>query len=71
MHELAICQALIAQIEDIAGQRASRVRHVCLGVGPLSGVEPRLLENAYPLVCAGLAHRSARRRRTTAAADRV
>jgi hydrogenase nickel incorporation protein HypA/HybF len=53
MHELAICQALIAQIEDIAGKRASRVRHVCLGVGPLSGVEPRLLENAYPLVCAG------------------
>jgi hydrogenase nickel incorporation protein HypA/HybF len=53
MHELAICQALIAQVEDIALRRAARVRRVRVGVGPLSGVEPRLLENAYPLACAG------------------
>ena len=53
MHELAICQALISQVENIALQRAARVRHVHVGVGPLSGVEPRLLENAYPLACAG------------------
>jgi hydrogenase nickel incorporation protein HypA/HybF len=53
MHELAICQALIVQIEDIAGKRAARVRQVYLGIGPLAGVEPRLLVDAYPLVCAG------------------
>jgi hydrogenase nickel incorporation protein HypA/HybF len=53
MHELAICQALIVQIEDIAGKRAARVRQVYLGIGPLAGVEPRLLADAYPLVCAG------------------
>jgi hydrogenase nickel incorporation protein HypA/HybF len=53
MHELAICQALIAQIEDIAGQQAARVRQVYLGIGPLAGVEPQLLADAYPLVCAG------------------
>jgi hydrogenase nickel incorporation protein HypA/HybF len=53
MHELAICQALIVQIEDIAGKRPGRVRQVRLGIGPLAGVEPRLLADAYPLVCAG------------------
>jgi len=53
MHELAICQALIAQIEAVAGKRAARVRQVYLGIGPLAGVEPRLLADAYPLVCAG------------------
>ena len=55
MHELAIGQALITQIEDIARERAARVREVCLRVGPLSGVEPKLLEDTYPLVCAGTA----------------
>ena len=53
MHELAICQALIVQIEDIAGKRPGRVRRVRLGIGPLAGVEPQLLTDAYPLVCAG------------------
>ena len=53
MHELAICQALIAQIENIASGQAGRVRQVHLGIGPLAGVEPRLLADAYPLVCAG------------------
>ena len=46
MHELAICQALIAQIEAVAGKRAARVRQVYLGIGPLAGVEPRLLADA-------------------------
>ena len=53
MHELAICQALIEQVEAIARQRAARVARVRVAVGPLSGVEPRLLERAYPLACAG------------------
>jgi hydrogenase nickel incorporation protein HypA/HybF len=53
MHELAICQALLEQVEAIARQRAARVARVRVAVGPLSGVEPRLLERAYPLACAG------------------
>jgi hydrogenase nickel incorporation protein HypA/HybF len=53
MHELAICQALITQVNDIAGERKARVRQVRVGIGPLAGVEPRLLEDAYPLACAG------------------
>jgi hydrogenase nickel incorporation protein HypA/HybF len=53
MHELSICQAFIAQVEAIAGQQAASVRQVRIGVGPLSGIEPRLLESAYPLACVG------------------
>jgi len=52
MHELSICQALISQVEEIARQRAGQVRCVRVGVGPLSGIEPRLLEDAYSLACA-------------------
>jgi len=53
MHELSICQALISKVEDIARVRSGQVRRVRVGIGPLSGVEPRLLEDAYPLACAG------------------
>ncbi len=53
MHELAICQALVSQIEDIASQQTAWVRQVRVGVGPLSGIEPRLLKSAYRLACAG------------------
>jgi len=55
MHELAICQALLERVEGIARSRAVRVSRVRLAVGPLSGVEPQLLERAYPLACAGTA----------------
>ena len=53
MHELAICQALISQVQDVVRARSGRVQSVRVGIGPLSGVEPRLLEDAYPLACAG------------------
>lgn len=53
MHELSICEALISQVEAIAIERSACVRQVRVGVGPLSGVEPQLLEFAYPLACAG------------------
>jgi hydrogenase nickel incorporation protein HypA/HybF len=53
VHELAICQALVSQVEDIAGQQTAWIRQVRVGIGPLSGIEPRLLESAYPLACAG------------------
>ena len=54
MHELSVCQALIAQVEQIAAQHAATgVKSVHLRLGPLSGVEPQLLQDAYPIACAG------------------
>ena len=54
MHELAICRELVAQVSRVAqSHHARRVVSVTVRVGALSGVEPRLLESAYPLVSAG------------------
>ncbi|PCJ84881.1 MAG: hydrogenase nickel incorporation protein HypA [Thiotrichaceae bacterium] len=54
MHELAICQSLIDQVEDIALERnAQSVSLIIIAIGPLSGVEAPLLKNAYPLACIG------------------
>jgi len=54
MHELAICQALMSQVETIAhDNHAVRVTSITVGMGPLSGVEEQLLKNAYPVASAG------------------
>ena len=54
MHELAVCQALMEQVESIAlEEQADSVVAVHLGIGPLSGVEPRLLEQAFFIARAG------------------
>ena len=54
MHELAICQSLMDQIESIAAERnAQCVTSIVIGMGPLSGVEAQLLKNAYPVASAG------------------
>ena len=54
MHELAICQSLMNQVESLALEhRAQRVTEIVVAIGPLSGVEARLLKNAYPLASAG------------------
>lgn len=54
MHELAICQALIDQVTDVATSNgARRVCGITLDVGPLSGVVPDLLENAFGIASAG------------------
>jgi hydrogenase nickel incorporation protein HypA/HybF len=60
MHELAVCQALLEKVETIALQHAATVNTVRLSVGPLSGVEPALLQRAYPLACAGTAAQGSR-----------
>lgn len=61
MHELAICQALIEQLESIAQEnQAERVTEIYLQVGPLSGAEPSLLQNAYPLAATGTVAENAR-----------
>jgi len=54
MHELSVCLSLLQQVETIARERnATRVTAITLNIGPLSGVEPELLKNAYPLAAAG------------------
>ena len=54
MHELAICQALMEQVERIAQEeQADQVLSIHLAIGPLSGVEPRLLEQAFSVARAG------------------
>jgi hydrogenase nickel incorporation protein HypA/HybF len=54
MHELAICQALMNQIEHLAAERNARsVVSIVIGMGPLSGVEAQLLKHAYPVASAG------------------
>lgn len=54
MHELAVCQGLMQQVEQIARrERALRVTAIELAIGPLSGVEPELLRDAFPIASAG------------------
>ena len=54
MHELSVCNALISQVEQIASDRhAGSVSRIVLRIGPLSGIEPKLLCQAYPLAAAG------------------
>lgn len=54
MHELAICQSLMDQVERIALERnAQCVTSIIVGMGPLSGVEAQLLKNAYSIASVG------------------
>ncbi len=56
MHELAVCQALLEQVAAVSAKHGgARVRAVTVRIGPLSGVEPRLLADAYDMACAGSA----------------
>jgi len=48
MHELSVCGALLDEVSRLAAQHgASAVGMVNLRLGPLSGVEPALLQAAY------------------------
>jgi hydrogenase nickel incorporation protein HypA/HybF len=54
MHELSICQALISQVGRIAAEQgATVVDRIVLSIGPLSGVEAPLLQNAFTVARAG------------------
>lgn len=54
MHELAVCQALLNQVEEIAArENASEVTRILVRVGPLSGIVPDLLERAFTIARAG------------------
>ena len=48
MHELSLCQNLIDQLTALARQHgAIAISRVEVQAGPLSGVEPQLLETAF------------------------
>ncbi len=54
MHELAVCQGLIGEVERVAALNgASEVTSVTVLIGPLSGVEIDLLQSAFPIARAG------------------
>jgi hydrogenase nickel incorporation protein HypA/HybF len=54
MHELSVCLSLLREVERIARDNdAGRVTRIAVTLGPLSGVEPELLRNAYPMAVAG------------------
>ena len=60
MHELSVCQAIVTQVEQIALQHQAEVFSITLRIGPLSGVEASLIEQAYPLAVAGTGLSAAR-----------
>lgn len=61
MHELAVCQDIIGQVEDIAREHgADKVELIKLRIGKLSGVESDLLESAFTIARAGTLADSAR-----------
>lgn len=54
MHELALCQGLIGQVERVAAAHGARkVTKISLRIGPLGGAEPDLLRSAYTIARAG------------------
>ena len=54
MHELSICEALIRQVEAVArAEHATSVSDIFVSVGPLSGIEHPLMQNAFPIAAAG------------------
>jgi hydrogenase nickel incorporation protein HypA/HybF len=54
MHELSVCQALIAEVAALVQRENARaVSHIRLAIGPLSGVDGALLQHAFPIAATG------------------
>ena len=54
MHELAIAQALVEQVDAVIEQhQASSATSIRVRIGPLAGVVPELLATAFPMAAAG------------------
>jgi hydrogenase nickel incorporation protein HypA/HybF len=54
VHELAICQALLQQVSEVAWQRgADVVERIEIVVGPLSGVDAALLQHSFAVLRRG------------------
>jgi hydrogenase nickel incorporation protein HypA/HybF len=53
VHELSVCLSLLDQLEKLAAEHDDRrITGIELDIGPLSGIEPDLLENAWPIAAA-------------------
>jgi hydrogenase nickel incorporation protein HypA/HybF len=54
VHELAVAQALVEQVDGVIRQhQASSASLIRVRIGPLAGVVPELLASAFPLAAAG------------------
>jgi hydrogenase nickel incorporation protein HypA/HybF len=54
VHELAVAQALVEQVDAVINQhQASSASMIRVRIGPLAGVVPELLASAFPLAAAG------------------
>ncbi len=54
MHELAVAQALVEQVDAVIEQyQANCASLIRVRIGPLAGVVPELLASAFPLAAAG------------------
>jgi len=54
VHELAVAQALVEQVDAVITQhRAMQASLIRVRIGPLAGVVPELLATAFPLAAAG------------------
>lgn len=54
MHELSICLDLVRQLGEVVAQHgAARVTRAVVRIGPLSGVEPAQLADAFLIARAG------------------
>jgi hydrogenase nickel incorporation protein HypA/HybF len=54
MHELSVCQGMLRQVGAIAADHEARaVTGITVRIGRLSGVEPELLAQAFPIASAG------------------
>jgi hydrogenase nickel incorporation protein HypA/HybF len=50
MHELAVCQSLLRQVDEVARDHGSTVvTRVLVTIGPLSGIEAPLLDRAFAI----------------------
>ncbi len=50
MHELSLCADLMEQVAAIAKtHRAEKVARIIVRIGPLSGIEPLLLDSAFSM----------------------
>ncbi len=54
MHELAVCQNMLARVDSIAREHGARqVRSIHLQIGPLSGIEVDLLQQSFSIARGG------------------
>ena len=54
MHELSLCEDLMNQVTALAkAHQAEKVVRIVVRIGPLSGIEARLLESAFTISRAG------------------